>query len=377
MRFFGAHKDEASVVVHVQPLVEIKRYRVGALQSGQAWAQALAQNTQGSERAIDVQPELFCLRDIGQGLQIVDGTDVHSACRADDEKGREVGRPVLRDGRLKCLGVDLEAPVDSDLAQCFGAQAQDVEGPGHAGVGLLRGVTYQPASRGILQPGFAAAEVKAAVARRFQGNDGGDRCAAHDQAAGRRWKLKQLAAPVHHLLFHIHRAVVAPAEVGIDGCGSDVGHEVARRARAMHPAKKAGVGVAYAVGQQGLHVGLGGFWPDAHAGQRRLVVRLQRLWQRGPDRAFSVALHAVHRSVQQAVGLGAKGVPVGGVQRLFGRKGRVWVRFHGLSFRCSPAGRVGGRGGGGHLHDLADQAAVVGRERERGAQIEQLAQNAL
>ena len=124
-------------------------------------------------------------------------------------------------------------------------------------MGLFGGIAHQGAQGALLQAGFSAAEIKAAVPRGFESDDGCNRRAADNQAAGSAWEFKKFTAPLHDLFFHIHRAMVAPTEVGIEGRSGDICHQIARCSRAMHPAKKPRMGVAYAIGQQGGQVVLG------------------------------------------------------------------------------------------------------------------------
>lgn len=71
--------------------------------------------------------------------------------------------------------------------------------------------------------------------------------------------------------------------------------------------------VAYAKGQKGGHVGLGGLSAYALNGKWTLVIRLQRGWERVPYRAFAVSFHTVYRSIKHPMGLFAKRNPIGEV----------------------------------------------------------------
>jgi hypothetical protein len=51
-------------------------------------------------------------------------------------------------------------------------------------MGLFGGIAHQGAQGALLQAGFSAAEIKAAVPRGFESDDGCNRCAADNQAAG-------------------------------------------------------------------------------------------------------------------------------------------------------------------------------------------------
>jgi hypothetical protein len=76
-----------------------------------------------------MQPETFLLTDIGQRVEIVDGTGVGRARRANDAEWQMAILAILRDNRLQRLQVNLEELIDWYEAECIPTQAKQFHSP--------------------------------------------------------------------------------------------------------------------------------------------------------------------------------------------------------------------------------------------------------
>ena len=78
----------------MQPFVKIEGDAVGPLEPLHQRLERGRQGRQGAKGAVDVEPDVFLARHIGQRVEIVDGSGVHRAGRADDHERRKSGRAV-------------------------------------------------------------------------------------------------------------------------------------------------------------------------------------------------------------------------------------------------------------------------------------------
>ena len=104
--------------------------------------------------------------------------------------------------------------------------------------------------------------------------------------------------------------MIAPADIGVHRAGGNLGQQIRRRARAMHPAEEARIGIARAIGQQRFHPAHHVRHAPALAGQRRLQRVLDLARQLGPHAALTGVLQPVDGGIQHMVGLRAELVPV-------------------------------------------------------------------
>jgi hypothetical protein len=149
-------------------------------------------------------------------------------------------------------------------------------------------------------------------------DQGGERGAAHHDAAGALRKSEQLPAPLDDLALDVDGAMVAPAAVRVHGRRDQLGEHAAGRPGAVHPAPKTRVRVAGRVGQdQLLHVKAGTL-EALPLDRKRFVERLPaRIGYRLPHRSLPDRAQVVNGVVEQPVGEGLEGLPVGRVERIF------------------------------------------------------------
>ncbi len=315
VRLAVAHDQEAGVVGHLAPLVEVEGDRVGLREAGQQRTQRGREHAQRAERAVDVEPESFAIGDPGQRGEVVDRADVHGSGGSGDEERGQAGRAILRDRGLERGQVDLEALVHRHQPQRGLAEAGQVHRLRDAVVRARRRV----GDEARLRRGQAvAAHVRAERpgARDQHGHQVGHRRAGDEQAAGRRREREQLAHPVQHLLLDLERDLVAPTEVGVQAGGQHLGQRAHRRAAALHPAHEAGVRVAGGVGQDVAHEGVvHGREIGRRLRQRGAELVAHVLRRRRPDRALPGVAGEIEDVVEHAMRLGAERGPVGRVQR--------------------------------------------------------------
>ncbi len=124
--------------------MKIQGNRIRSLDTREPRRQVRRQDRKCSEGAIDVEPQFFPMRDVGERREIVDGSDIDRAGRADDEKRREGGASVDRNGGFERIGVDLMTLIRGDNAKCINTQTGDIHGLGNAAMGSRRYIRDQP-----------------------------------------------------------------------------------------------------------------------------------------------------------------------------------------------------------------------------------------
>lgn len=127
---------------------------------------------------------------------------------------------------------------------------------------------------------------------------------------------EQVAHPAYDLALDLERGMVAPARVGIDRCGEELGHHAGDVAAALDPADKPRMRVAPVVRQDPR----GEVAVDVREGRRldrqRLRERVADLRRhRPPHGPGGDASHVIDGIVEHRVGLAAKRVPIGRVER--------------------------------------------------------------
>ena len=234
---------------------------------------------------------------------------------ADHAERLEAQALVGRDRELELFQVDAVVRAGRDRAQRVASEAQDFERPRDAAVRLSRGVADQTPGRcgQAVGPNVAAGMM---MTRDREPDQGRDRGAADQKAAGALGKLEQLPAPVDHLALDVDRTMIAAAEIGVHGRGQKLGQQAARGARAVHPAEEAGVDVAGRVGEDRAHrLRGGGFGALARDRERCTEGFLDRLRHRLPDRPLADRAQIVERLVEQPMAELCERVPVGGIER--------------------------------------------------------------
>ena len=107
-----AHQQEAGVVRHLPPFVEIERDGIRALDAGKPRRELGRQNAERAEGAVDVKPEPLLAAQSRKRREIVDRADVDRAGGADDEERLEPGLAVARDLRAQRGNVDAMIGID-------------------------------------------------------------------------------------------------------------------------------------------------------------------------------------------------------------------------------------------------------------------------
>eukprot|EP00964_Phaeocystis_antarctica_P054179 scaffold31825_cov60-Phaeocystis_antarctica.AAC.2 len=296
VRVTVAHEHAATVVVDVQPFVEIKRERRRPLHAPKARPYHLAQHRRRAERTVDVEPETVLLGKRRNAVEVIDGTHVDRARSADHQEWRETSAAVLLDHCAQRLEVHREVGPHRHEPQRVRAEPQNVEGARDARVCALRHVADQrappDASLRSNKAGLAAAvEAEHPVSRGLERDDSGHRGARDQQRTAVGWEAHHRAAPLQHLLLHVDGRVLARAAVG----------HAARATGAVHPAKEARVRVANAVWQQRCKPSALRLARDALARQR-LVERFPHGGRQGrPGAALVGCLKPVNTCVEERV----------------------------------------------------------------------------
>src|ERR1035441_2090269 len=104
-------EDKSRVVRYLPPLMEIEGDGVRALDASQTKSNIRGQHPERAERAIDVKPNGFPPRDIGNGGQRIDRSGIDGAGSPGDEERRQPGTLVDGDGFLECPRIHLESIV--------------------------------------------------------------------------------------------------------------------------------------------------------------------------------------------------------------------------------------------------------------------------
>src|SRR5258708_4061109 len=92
-----ADHQEAGVIRHLPPFVEIERDRVRAFDSGEPRRECRRENSERTEGAVDVKPQPLYTAQRTQRREIIEGTNVHRPRRADDKEGMQTGLAIPSD----------------------------------------------------------------------------------------------------------------------------------------------------------------------------------------------------------------------------------------------------------------------------------------
>jgi hypothetical protein len=290
---------------------------IGVLEARDERPQLGHQGRERAERAVDMEPEVLCSAQRGEGVQVVSGSGIHRPRVADDADRAPACRLVLRERVAQRVQIDRVVAGDGDAAQRIVAEAQELDGFAHRGVCFARPVHRQ--SLMLAQPILAHVESGARVPRNRQAHEVRHRTAGHEQAMRPGRHSQQLHQPADDLVFHDRGCVVEFGDLRVHPGREHVGEHRHRGPGPDHPAPEAGMDVAGGVGK---HIAL------------ELVVdvgrRGRRTWRRtgqppahrsgngAPDRALArgpeVLQHLVHHLVAEqaqlfppAVALGVEG----------------------------------------------------------------------
>ena len=317
-----AHQQEAGVVGDVGPLVEVEGDRLGALEAPGQRLQRGRQRGQRPEGAVDVQPQSLGGGDVGERVEIVEGAEIDRAGGADDQERGQAGGAVAVDRALQDVQPHRAGRIGLDGAQKRRANPGQLHRLAHAAVGLARGVGAK-LGRLALQAAGPHAVSKGRVASDQQAQEVGLGCADDEDARAGRRETQRLGRPQRDLALDDRADVVAPAAVGVQRRGDQLGDHADRRPGAVRPAEEARMGVAdQERSDQGVDVGQHVLEVARLVRQRIGEAAAHLFRRRPPDRAVGDVLQPAERLVEGVMRRGPEPIPVGWVEG--GRVGR-WL----------------------------------------------------
>src|SRR5205823_1728403 len=138
MKSSVAHQDEARVIGNLGPFVKIESDRIRQFDAGEAWCDIFGKDPECAKGAIDVEPELFPLRNAVKAREIVNRPNVNGAGGSNDQERRKASVSVRRDRSFKRNDVDLVTTVRWNLTKCLDAEAGKVHRLGDAAMDCRR-----------------------------------------------------------------------------------------------------------------------------------------------------------------------------------------------------------------------------------------------
>ncbi len=121
-----SHQDESGVVRHLRPFMEIEGNRIRAFDAIEARCNVGSQYRQRAIGAIDVEPQIFLLCEIGYRRQRIDCTYVNRAGGGGDEEWLQAGSLVGGNRAFQQLHVHFVVRIHRDDAKCVGAYSGQV-----------------------------------------------------------------------------------------------------------------------------------------------------------------------------------------------------------------------------------------------------------
>ena len=329
-----AHEHDPRIVRDVQPLVEVESQRVGALDPIDAMAQRRREPRQGPEGAVDVEPQAFVARAIGDRGQVVDRTGARAARRGDDRERRRARRAVGRDRRPQRSHVHPQTLVDRDRAQRIAAQTGQLEGSAHRSVRLARRIRDE--RRGAAQTAAANAFAQCALPRHQERDEVAHRGSGGDDAAGLGRKFEDLQPPPDHAALDLDRRVIAAAEVRVLRRREQLGQHTDGGPGAVHPAEEARVAVVDRVRLDVIEkreVDVGRI--ARRARQRIANDRLTDVERdRSPGRALADVAQRLDRVIDGPVRDHSKGFPFVGIERTIHNRNLRAIATSSLNVCC-------------------------------------------
>ena len=171
----------AAIVRNRHPVMKIEGQRIRATDpGGLAIPRSPGNLSPGAKCAVHMKPQLFGRGDVGEGIEVVEGSGVDRASRTHDGEWLQAGAPVSGD----LLGREVQAMENvssTDPAQVVAADAEQFEGLPDGAVRLGGRVAYQLRPRGRARLPDIGSGPRAARKR----NDRGHRSAGREYTAGR------------------------------------------------------------------------------------------------------------------------------------------------------------------------------------------------
>ena len=185
--------------------MRVEHEAVGAFDAGQ---QRLALRGEARGRAVgavDVQPHVVALRELGQFGQRVDRARARRAGRRDDRERVEARGAIAVDRGLDRGGIEPVARIGLEHAQVRGVEAEDAPGLRHRRVRVLGDVAGGSRAVGV-----------ASLGRGRERGQRAERAAAHEHALGRLRHAHPAAQPVEHRELERGRAGATGPAAGED-----------------------------------------------------------------------------------------------------------------------------------------------------------------
>ena len=202
--------------------MRVERHAVGALDAAEALAAPVGQLEEAAVGGVDVEPQAFVLRHVGDRVERIDRARVRRPrCRRDEERA-QARRAVGADGVAQRVGVHPELGVGRHDPQVPARQAGDRGVLRHARVGLVSAVV-DAVGEVLPQPG---------VPGRDHRRERPHRAARGQQPLRSFREVEQRAQPTGDVLLQLHhrRARLPQADVAVEALRQELG-ERRRRGR--------------------------------------------------------------------------------------------------------------------------------------------------
>ena len=315
VRLLVPHEEEARVIGHMQPFVEVEGDAVGALQPLHHRLEFGRKRRQRPEGAVDMEPHVFGVRHVGEPVERVDRARVDRAGRADDEEGPETCGAVGGDRVSQRANSHRALFVGGDEAQMARAESRHLHRLTHAIMRLARGVGDELALAGAepVEP-HVLVSIRL-VARDEQRQEIRHARPGDENAARVGGEAEGLRHPPRDLALDVDGDVIAPAAIGVHPRGEHFGDHAGRRPRALHPAHEHRMGVAGGVGQnEALEVPEHGGQFAALGGEVARKARPRLVGGGRPDRTLPHRAQIIDHGVERAMALCAEFIPIVGVE---------------------------------------------------------------
>ena len=182
--------------------MRVDRDRIGAVEVRHPPGVARRQARRATIGSVDVEPQRFARRDVGQLADGVDRPRVGGSGDAGDRERQQPGRAVSGHGRGDGRAAEPESGVGGDDHERLGWEPEQVERPRDREVGLVGGIhpnalEQRPARR----PARSEQPPEVDVAGQGEAHEVGHHAARRQQPEGVRSEPDQVAQPAHDLLF--------------------------------------------------------------------------------------------------------------------------------------------------------------------------------
>ena len=255
---------------------------------------------------------------VRRGVQGVHHAGVHRPRAGDDTDRLEPGCPIRRHRLSQSPHVHAILAVDGDQSQGLGAQAEQLDGPDDAGMGLGGCINGRLPGRGPEPASPGAGKLRFATRReRHQVRHGS---AAHEQPVRSRRQAHQPGQPIHHRQFDRDRDLARPGAVVLERRSDQVRGDAHRMRRRVDESPPAALTNPEPIGDE-VPLDAVENLPGRHAARwqwLRADGRHQRVRRPYVRRAVRQALPVTHRDVrgvpQQVAEVGSSAARDGGLE---------------------------------------------------------------